>query len=306
MILLLLGIERLLRILHRCLGGSHAGLILLYGKLGLADFDAHPIFGLLQSHLALPVFQFTADLERLSGAVAQRDVELQAHALIGSRGVDELIEGRTVACARHERRLSQGGIGRGGGAKPLGGVLTDIRRILGAAQPRAAIIGEGIEGRQHSAAQSLVAEVLAAQLDARLDEFWPMAESIVDEVLGRLNLLIFRNFHGGRRNHVGSGESGIMKGPAERVLHDQLLQLKVGLGHRQSLLVRSHGAFRAHRFNRRQTADFDLFLRVGQCLLGECQRFFFHSLIFVGVDKIPIHILDLIHGGDDLQPESHV
>ena len=52
------------------LGRSYAGLILLHGKLGLPDFDADAVFGLLQSHLTLPIFEFAADLYRLSGAVA--------------------------------------------------------------------------------------------------------------------------------------------------------------------------------------------------------------------------------------------
>ena len=99
---------------------------------------------------------------------------------------------------------------------------------------------------------------------------------------------------------------GIVQRAAERVLHEQLLQLKVGLSHRHSLLVRGHGALRAYRFNGGETADFNLFLGVGKRLLGKRQRFFFHALVLVGIDEIPVHVLDLIDGGDNLQAESHV
>ncbi len=93
LIFLLLGIERLFRIFHGRFGRSYAGLILLDGELGLADFNAYPILGLLERHLGLAIFEFTADLHCLSGAVSQRNVELQANAFVGSRGVDELVQG---------------------------------------------------------------------------------------------------------------------------------------------------------------------------------------------------------------------
>ena len=100
--------------------------------------------------------------------------------------------------------------------------------------------------------------------------------------------------------------TGIVKSPAERVLHHQLLQLKIGLGNRQSLLVGSDRALRAHRFNGSKTADFDLFLGIGERLLRECQRFFLHPLVLVSVDEIPVHIFDLVDGSENLQAESYV
>ena len=92
LIFLLLGIERLLGIVHCGLGGGYTGAVLLHSKLGVADFDADLVFDLLQAHLGLLIFQFRADLHGLGGAVAQRDVELQANALVGVRGVHQLVE----------------------------------------------------------------------------------------------------------------------------------------------------------------------------------------------------------------------
>ena len=96
-----------------------------------------------------------------------------------------------------------------------------------------------------------------------------MMKSLIDQVFGRLNLFGFGDFHGGSRNYVRLREHGIVQSTAERVFHDQLLQLKIGFGHRQGLLVRGHRALRTHRFNGRKAPDLHLFLRVRQCLLGE-------------------------------------
>ena len=49
-----------------------------------------------------------------------------------------------------------------------------------------------------------------------------------------------------------------------------------------------------------------LLLGIGQRLLCVGESFLLHSYVFVGVDQIPIHILDLIDGGDDLQAEGDV
>src|SRR6202049_3803809 len=133
-----------------------------------------------------------------------------------------------------------------------------------------------------------------------------MVKSFVDQILGGLNLFILRHLHGGSWNHVRLRQHGIMESPAECVLHDQLLQLKIGLGNGDSLLVRGHGALRAYCLNRRETADFDLFLGVGECLLGKSQRLFFHPQILVGIHQIPIHVFDLVYRGGDLQAESDV
>ena len=45
----------------------------------LPNFDADSVLGLLERHLRLPVFQLAANLNRLGGAVSQRDVQLQAN-----------------------------------------------------------------------------------------------------------------------------------------------------------------------------------------------------------------------------------
>ena len=74
LIFLLFGIERLASQFHGCACGIDAGTVLLHGELRIADFDAHLVFDLLQTHLCLAVFQLGPDLDGLSGAVSQRDV----------------------------------------------------------------------------------------------------------------------------------------------------------------------------------------------------------------------------------------
>src|SRR5208337_1684144 len=36
------------------------------------------------------------------------------------------------------------------------------------------------------------------------------------------------------------------------------------------------------------------------------QRLLLDSHVLIGVDQVPIQVFDLVHGGDDLQAESHV
>ena len=72
------------------------------------------------------------------------------------------------------------------------------------------------------------------------------------------------------------------------------------------MLVLRDGALCADHFDGRQAADFDLLLGVGERLLGESQRFFLHANVLVGVDQIPVHGLNLVDRGNDLQAEGHV
>ena len=99
----------------------------------------------------------------------------------------------------------------------------------------------------------------------------------------------------------------IVQRAAERVLHEQLLQLQVGLGDCQCLLVL------ARRCSGRAPTSIGARLPISTCFLvservfsAERQRFLLHARVLVGVDEIPVHVLDLIDGRDDLQAESHV
>ncbi len=99
-VLLLLGIERLARQITRSLGGSDTGSVLLHSKLRVADFDAHLVFDLLDAELGLTVFELGAHLGCLRGAVADGDVDRDACALVGSCGINELVQGAAVTCGR--------------------------------------------------------------------------------------------------------------------------------------------------------------------------------------------------------------
>ena len=61
-IFFLFGIERLLAQFDRSASRFDTGLVLLYGELCIADFDANLVFLLLQTHLRLAVFQLSSYL----------------------------------------------------------------------------------------------------------------------------------------------------------------------------------------------------------------------------------------------------
>ena len=65
-------------------------------------------------------------------------------------------------------------------------------------------------------------------------------------------------------------------------------------------------ALRADHLNRRRGADLCLALRIVKRLLRVRQSFLLHAHILEGIDKIPIHVFDLVDGGNDLQAEGDV
>ena len=72
------------------------------------------------------------------------------------------------------------------------------------------------------------------------------------------------------------------------------------------MLVLRDRALSANRLDGCQAADFHLLLRIGECLFSEGQRLFLHARVLVGVDQIPVHGLNLVHRGNDLQSEGHI
>ena len=62
----------------------------------------------------------------------------------------------------------------------------------------------------------------------------------------------------------------------------------------------------ADDLDRRHGPDLGLTLGIIERFLAIGQRFLRHAHVFVGVDEIPIHVLDLIDRGDDLQAKSDV
>ncbi len=133
-----------------------------------------------------------------------------------------------------------------------------------------------------------------------------MAQSVVDQVLYGSDRLLQRQFHCRCGNDISLGEHRVLDAAAERVLHEQLLQLQVVLSHDQVLLVGGDGALRAHDLNGSYGSDLCLPFGVIQRFLGVGQGFLLHANILVGVHQIPVHVFDLVHGGDDLQTESDV
>ncbi len=82
--------------------------------------------------------------------------------------------------------------------------------------------------------------------------------------------------------------------------------MKISLSHSQRLLIRGHYALRTHNFNRCQGANLHLLLIVGERLFRQGQRFLLHLHVLVGVDQVPVNVLDLIHRGDHLQTKGDI
>ena len=133
-----------------------------------------------------------------------------------------------------------------------------------------------------------------------------MTESIVHQVLGRDNRFLRGQFHSRGRNHFGVGQCRVDERAAECILHQELLQLKVGQRHGQGLLIGGDCALRPYHLDRREGPDFHLLLIVRKCFLGESQLLLLHPYVLVGEHQVPVHVFDLVDGGGDLQAESHI
>ena len=133
-----------------------------------------------------------------------------------------------------------------------------------------------------------------------------MLEPLVDQVLNRSRRLLLRNLCDRRRNHVGFSQDRVLIASAQRVLHQQLLQLQIVLRNNQILLLRSHRTLRAHDLNRRHCTDLRLALGIVQRSLSIRQGLLLHAHVFERVDEIPVHVFDLIDRGDYLQPEGNI
>ena len=62
----------------------------------------------------------------------------------------------------------------------------------------------------------------------------------------------------------------------------------------------------AHHFDRGQGANLDLLLVVRKRLVGQGHGTLLNFHILVGVDQIPVDILNLIHSRNDLKAKSYV
>ena len=133
-----------------------------------------------------------------------------------------------------------------------------------------------------------------------------MLQRIVDQVLNRDDGLLLGNLHRRGGDDIGLRQQRIVNAAADRILHEQLLQLQVVLRDDQVLLVGGNDALRTHHLNRRHGAHLRLSFRVFQGLLRIGERLLLHANIFVGEHQIPVHIFDLIDRGDDLQAEGNV
>ena len=92
----------------------------------------------------------------------------------------------------------------------------------------------------------------------------------------------------------------------ERVLHQELVQAKAGARHREVAFGGSHGGLIRHDLHRGDGLELKLLLIVGESLVGEAERALIDLLALVGIDEVPVDVLDLGHGGDDLGLESKV
>ena len=111
-----------------------------------------------------------------------------------------------------------------------------------------------------------------------------MAERIIDQVLCGHDRLLLRQLHGRARDHFSVRQFRIDQRPAEGIFHQQLLQLKVGLGKGQLLLVGRNRTLRANHLNWCQRAYLNLFLVVGKCFLRKRERLICNPNILIRKD----------------------
>ena len=81
---------------------------------------------------------------------------------------------------------------------------------------------------------------------------------------------------------------------------------KAGARHREVAFGGSHGRLIRHDLHRRDGLKLKLLLIVGEILVGEAERALADLLALVCIHEIPVDILHLGHGGDDLGFESKV
>ena len=133
-----------------------------------------------------------------------------------------------------------------------------------------------------------------------------MLECLIDQVLNRCYRLLLRQLHPGSRNYFRLRQQRIFNAAAERILHQQLLQLQIVLRQDQVLLIGRNRALRTHHLNRRRSAHLCLPLGIIQRLLTISQCLLLHAHVFIGIHQIPIHIFDLVDRSNNLQAEGHV
>ena len=186
------------------------------------------------------------------------------------------------------------------------GCASGDSRIHVSANAGTAVIGKRLQRGQHGIAHGFDVDVARVQVDAGFHQFGAVLQSVIDQILNGRDRLLLRHLHGGSRDDVGLGQHRIFNAAAERVLHQQLLQLQIVLRHDEVLLTGGHCALRAHHLNGRHGADLCLALCVFERFLRVSERLLLHADVFVGIDQIPIHVLDLVDGGDDLQAKSDI
>ena len=247
-------------------------------ELRVTNFNADLVFQLLQTHLRLARFKLRAHLVRLRRAITQRNVDRNAHSLVGCSGIYQRVQSVAVSATWNASRR----------AATDWRIWTDVRGILRAAQSRSSVVSESIDSGQQRVANSLVADLAIIQIDAQFRKFRAVRQRIFQHVLHRRDRFLRRQVDGGGGNHLRLGEHRVFNRAAKRVLHQQLLQLQVGLRQNQSLLRRGNAVLRAHDLNRRQGSELHLLLIVGKRLLRERQRLLLHFRVFVGKRQIPI------------------
>src|ERR1019366_1961649 len=196
-VLLLFGVERLAPQIQGGLGGSDAGAILLHAELRVAHLDAHLVLNLLDAQLGLPVLKFRAYLRGLGGTIAERYVDRDARALVGSGRIDQFIQSAAIGGIWEWREPL---------AKLLGRVRlrADVLGIRGTAQAVATVVCEQVHGGQQSAPDRFIADLGIGKVDTRFRQFGTMPERIIHKVLGRDNRFLRRQFHGRGRNYFAA------------------------------------------------------------------------------------------------------
>ena len=252
------------------LGGDDAGLRLVKGVLGVADFDADLFAELFGAELGLAGFDFGAVLVGLGDAVAQGEVEGEANVVVGGGVVEGVRDGAAV--------VSGGGGGDGGGG------------IAGAAEAGAGVIaGEG-EGGQEGVAGGRVRDGAGAEVDLGDGQLGPAAEGFGDDV--------FAGCDGGQRCAGGDGgqvggadgdgfEGGVVEIFGEGVFDEELLELELGAGDGEVLLAVGDFGFVLGDVEGGDGLEGEFFPGGVEGLVSEVDGAGFDLLVLVGADEGP-------------------
>ena len=275
--------------------GLVAGTGLLEGDDRVGDFQSDRIHLTHFLEFLLAELEGVVGVVRAGGAVEDRNIEREAHVVVGEVAAGDLADGCPIV-------TDEVGVGI---ARKAGDCVERIDRT------RQAVVGEAggyIERGQECASGTLQANFGVEQVELGLFEFRAFGNCFFDECAdGRHRSVGSGNADLIGRNDAGVGYGGTGNtGAAERILDDGFLLEELRLADGKVLFGTGDFGFGADDFDGRDGADFDLLLLVGVELGGYVNSLALDLDVFIERDQVPVQIDDGTDRGDDLEFEGKV